>query len=280
LTKKIIAALRHIKETGESVQLSKNAATRAGFIIKEILEGDYPVDFKQSARGLFTQLKNEIGTKIVRSNAKLSVPDGKEEYHLTSKTDPNNTASDQGVPSYVNKDGTPDMRRKENKVLGMAKSLEKSSSFAAASDKGVSKQGRQQIEILGHQERQRREQERCQQQERERLERQREQERLQQQERERLERQREQERRQQQERERLERQREQERLQQQERERWERQREQERYMQMMQFQQQQVPHHGNFDGFTGSACHTWNGNTGGRMTKSGRPDMRCKENRR
>jgi len=82
--KEIIAALKDV-QSGKSVSLSSNIAERARRIIGNILEGDYPVEYKEGARKLFTQLKDDSGHKIVRSNAKLSTPEGKEMYNVSRK---------------------------------------------------------------------------------------------------------------------------------------------------------------------------------------------------
>eukprot|EP00615_Pteridomonas_danica_P004699 CAMPEP_0114341716 /NCGR_PEP_ID=MMETSP0101-20121206/9230_1 /TAXON_ID=38822 ORGANISM="Pteridomonas danica, Strain PT" /NCGR_SAMPLE_ID=MMETSP0101 /ASSEMBLY_ACC=CAM_ASM_000211 /LENGTH=460 /DNA_ID=CAMNT_0001475407 /DNA_START=56 /DNA_END=1436 /DNA_ORIENTATION=+ len=134
----IINALDKVKNTDKPVILAENVAVRASRIIKDILDGDYSVEYKLNARELFTNLKNENGQKVVRSNAKMSMPRGKEEYHVTYKKEtkssldpvvktlfPAQEATDvksvgvaeDTIPfkSLLKKDGTPDMRRRANK---------------------------------------------------------------------------------------------------------------------------------------------------------------------
>jgi hypothetical protein len=84
--RRIVAALDKVKTTGEPVQLTEHDAERASRMISKILESDFPVEFKKEARELFTKLVNEkSGKKVIRSNAEISTPTGKDEYHVTSK---------------------------------------------------------------------------------------------------------------------------------------------------------------------------------------------------
>ena len=80
----IISALDNGDQT---VRLEKPAAMRAEKTIPKILAGDYPLKFKHKARELFSdKLRDENGHKIIRSNAKISCPEGTKEYHASTKT--------------------------------------------------------------------------------------------------------------------------------------------------------------------------------------------------
>ena len=71
----------------QTVRLEKPAAVRAEKTIPKILAGNYPLKFKHKARELFSdKLRDENGHKIIRSNAKISCPEGTKEYHTSTKT--------------------------------------------------------------------------------------------------------------------------------------------------------------------------------------------------
>ena len=81
----IISALDNGDQT---VRLEKPAAMRAEKTIPKILAGDYPLKFKHKARELFSdKLRDENGHKIIRTNAKITYPEGTKEYHDSTKTE-------------------------------------------------------------------------------------------------------------------------------------------------------------------------------------------------
>jgi hypothetical protein len=78
---KLCKALDTVKN-GEEVQLPLNVSQRASRVIHEILTGDYAVQYKESARELFSRMTCPAGFRIVRKNAAFSTPSTLGPYNL------------------------------------------------------------------------------------------------------------------------------------------------------------------------------------------------------
>jgi hypothetical protein len=303
--RRIVAALDKVKTTGEPVQLTEHDAERASRMISKILESDFPVEFKKEARELFTKLVFEkSGKKVIRSNAEISTPTGKDEYHVTSKKNDgkNDDTSLKNVAKQLFPASEADVTTKINGADGAG--------GAGGGTANVANQKQQRLHQKQEKLLRQQEQEKLRQQEEEKLLRQQKQEKLCQQEeekllrqqkQEKLLRQQEQEKLRQQEQAKFLRQQEQEKLRQQKQEKL-RQREKEQEKLLRQQEQEQVyeryvPQQAQYDeeedlcfsgdcgggsvyeGFTGSANYEWNGNTDGPHTAAGLPDMRFACNR-